>query len=536
MRILFLLGTLFTLLTQQVAAQQSTYERVLEDASLLGFGLTTNHSVRDAMDGLYIAGSQGDALGLLMRTDTLGLPLWATRYTGGAYPNIFPDIRIAYLLPLPDKDLLCAGFIVDTATTNVTALLMRCDSSGAVRWSKNLTASGLYSRLNSVAPCPDGGFICTGGIGSALGQGNSILVFKTDSAGQLLWSKSFSGFNLENVGRKVVCLNDNSCIITGFTENINPFEGSAVVMRLSSGGNLMEAHRIRTLTSTYCAGSDLLVENERVYLYLYANDGVALAVSDTSLDTWNINPYTLSNFSSGTAPTYYPGFRMVRDGSDGLLYTARHGFGGQVFYTDTAGIIQWARDIQMLTSDAHRKTDGNLLMIGEGPLIGVIAQQPASAGFQPEIGILCTDSLALIGNCLVQGQAANAPFMQFQRDTFITVPTNVGLLSPIPVQASPLAISNGTGCVSITGGVRDQADQYPVRLWPNPSGNVLHIEWAVEGDYRVEVIRSDGSTVLRRENYRNGEIIDTQGLGSGVYTARCIQRQRVQSQRFIVVR
>ncbi|MCE2845718.1 MAG: T9SS type A sorting domain-containing protein [Sphingobacteriales bacterium] len=532
---MFLCSCFLVLLATVSQAQSVLVERVLEDASPIGYGLKTNHSIPDAIGGLYLVGSEGDARGLIFRTDSTGTPVWAKHYTGGAYPNIFPDINFASVIQLPDKDLVLSGMLVDTAINTLCALIMRCDSTGAVRWARKLDAPGLYSRFNSITVCPDGGFLCTGGIEPVPTQAGRLLVCKTDSTGQLMWCKAYDGLNFVNVGRGAAVLSDGSYIVTGFSENLNPFEGAASLMHISPNGAVLKSQRIRSITSTYCAGSAIHVEGASCYVYVYQSDGVSLLRGDTSLTTWTIYPFQIGGFSAGLAPTYYPSFRMVKDGSNGFLFTTQHAFGGSVFRSDTSGTIQWSRDVVMQATDAHRLADGRLAFVGGGPLIGVLAPQQNTAGFQPEIGLVFTDSNALAGSCIVPGLPSPTPFVQFQFDSVTINTSPVGTLSAVVVQDANQSISNRIGCVSTTGGITDTENGLSVNINPNPANDRFEVRIGESSTCLLEVFQLDGKRVFTSEFGEGRLTIFTNTWDAGIYLVRCQSGNRNTTVRVVVM-
>ncbi|MFM9007655.1 MAG: T9SS type A sorting domain-containing protein [Bacteroidota bacterium] len=502
-------------------AQSALVERVLEDASPIGYGLKTNHSIPDANGGLYLVGSEGDARGLILRTDSNGMPMWSMHYTGGAFPNIFPDINFASVIQLPDKDLVLSGIMVDTALNALCALIMRCDSSGAVRWARKLDAPGFYSRFNSITACTDGGFLCTGGIETNQLQASRLLVCKTDSVGLFEWCMAYDGLNHVNVGRDAAELSDGSFLVTGFSENLSPFDGTVSLMHINSSGAVLKAKRIRSTNSTYCAGSALHVEGSTCTVFVYQSDGVSMLRGDTSLSTWAAYPFQIGSFSGGLAPTYYPGFRMVKDGADGFLFSTQHAFGGSVFRADTSGAVQWGRDVMMQVTDAHRLPDGRLVFAGAGPLIGVLAPPDRTMGFQPEIGLVFTDSAALAGTCIVPWLPAPTPFVQFQFDSVNINSSPIGALSAVAVQAASQSISNRLGCVSITGGLTENTHGLSVTVHPNPANDRFEVRVSDSGKMLMEVFRTDGKRVFASEFGDGRHTIFTNTWCSGIYLVRC---------------
>jgi hypothetical protein len=341
--------------------------------------------------------------------------------------------------------------------------------------------------------------------------------------------------NYLNVGRGAAVLSDGSCIVTGFSESINPFSGAASLMHISPNGAVLKSKRIQSITSSYCAGSAVHVEGSTCYVYIYQSDGVTLLRGDTSLANWTVYPFQVGAFPSGLAPTYYPGFRMEKDGSNGFLFTTQHAFGGSVFRTDTSGTVQWSRDVVMQATDAHRLPDGRLVFAGAGPLIGVIPPQMNTAGFQPEIGLVFTDSTALAGSCLVPGLPSPTPVVQFQIDSVNINTSPIGTLSAVVVQAANQSISNRLGCVSTTGGLPDTESGLSVNIYPNPANDRFEIRVSESANCLIEVFQPDGKRVFSNQYGDGRSTIFTQTWDAGIYSVRCRSGNRNSSVRVVVM-
>ena len=158
--------------------------------------------------------SSGSSDILLIRTDVNGDTLF-TRSFGSAEREDGLSI-----IQLPDNGFLITGRQITFPGGNEESdgLLLRTDSNGNLLWTKQYGDS-LWEELTSVRLLPDNGFIFTGST-SSFGAGNyDILLMKTDSSGNVQWSKTF-GNSYTDAGYDIHITDDFSFILSGYTESL----------------------------------------------------------------------------------------------------------------------------------------------------------------------------------------------------------------------------------------------------------------------------------------------------------------------------
>lgn len=151
---------------------------------------------------------------LFIRTDSAGDTLF-TRSYGTAERESGSGI-----LQLPDSGFIITGRQTTSfsGTDVADGLLIRTDANGNVLWSK-LYGDSLFEELTSIKLLPDGGFIICGSTATFGHGGFDILLMKTDSAGNPMWTKAFGGANTD--AAYDIHLNpDNSLILSGYTESL----------------------------------------------------------------------------------------------------------------------------------------------------------------------------------------------------------------------------------------------------------------------------------------------------------------------------
>ena len=119
---------------------------------------------------------------------------------------------------------------------NSDVYLVRTNSSGELLWSKTYGGSSPDYGY-SVKQTTDGGYIIAG-YTSSFGAGQSdVYLLKTDDNGDILWSKTYGG-NSSDYGYSVWQTTDEGYIVAGYTESFG-VAGDVYVIRTDSTGNLI---------------------------------------------------------------------------------------------------------------------------------------------------------------------------------------------------------------------------------------------------------------------------------------------------------
>jgi len=178
---------------------------------------SVGNSVRQTPDGGYIvAGTQWHDGGLqsdilLLKTDDGGSVVWTKTFGVGEV-----DRGLSVELTT-DGGYAIAGSTWGWGKAKSDVCLIRSDADGNEVWSR--TFGGKNSEQSySLKQTSDGGYIIAGQTAS-FGAGNyDIYLIKTDIDGEVLWSKTFGGYN-RDCAYSVQQSIDGSYIITGETDS-----------------------------------------------------------------------------------------------------------------------------------------------------------------------------------------------------------------------------------------------------------------------------------------------------------------------------
>jgi len=147
--------------------------------------------VSPTRDGGYIAVGitksfgEGDEDIYLVRTDSEGALLWSKALGGPGEDN-------GWLVEEVSDGFLVAGFTNSSGAGGFDCYLVKTDSDGELEWSRTYGGEA-DDRCWGMVPARDGGFVLVGETASSGAGEEDCLVVKTDSRGRESWSQTFGG-------------------------------------------------------------------------------------------------------------------------------------------------------------------------------------------------------------------------------------------------------------------------------------------------------------------------------------------------------
>ena len=179
-------------------------------------------------DGIIIIGrtesyGSGDRDIWLIKTDNNGYEQWNKTF-GTPYEDIGRSV----------KQTSDGGYIIlgDIGFNDIW--LLKTDQYGNEEWNKILTDGLIWGHGHWIELTNDGGFIITGLVN--IDHDSKIWLYKTDSDGNEIWNKTFSGL-YEDTGYYVEQTSDNGYIICGQGGYTHPDDKSAVwLIKTDSNG------------------------------------------------------------------------------------------------------------------------------------------------------------------------------------------------------------------------------------------------------------------------------------------------------------
>ena len=214
-------------------AQQVTFQKT--------FGGTSTEyafSVQQTTDGGFVIAGETSSFGAgsndiyLIKTDENGNGLWTKTFGGINYD------RGSSVQQTTDGGFVIAGYTASFGAGSYDVYLIRTDSSGNGLWTK--TFGGIYNdRGSSAQQTTDGGFVITGYTASFGAGSYDVYLIRTDSSGNGLWTKTFGGTNNDDWGYSVQQTTDGGFVIAGYTASFGAGSWDVYLIRTDSSGNVL---------------------------------------------------------------------------------------------------------------------------------------------------------------------------------------------------------------------------------------------------------------------------------------------------------
>lgn len=135
-----------------------------------------------------------------------------------------------------DGGYVIAGATQSFGAGDYDAYIAKIDGVGNLQWTKTVGDTA-YEEANAIQQTTDGGYIAVGKTISFGGGKGDMYVIKTDSLGNLEWTKTIGG-NKEDIGYAVVQTTDGGFAVAGITNSYGKRMGDVYIVKLDCSGNL----------------------------------------------------------------------------------------------------------------------------------------------------------------------------------------------------------------------------------------------------------------------------------------------------------
>lgn len=305
--------------------------RQVSDGGFIFVGSTRSFSVDPGYEDVY-----------LVRTDVNGGTAWAKTYGG-----VDDDIGLS-VQQTGDEGFIISGWTRPDSGSYAKLYLIRTNSTGDTLWTKTYGKDSLSIAGSSVKVTGDGGFVIAGTAQKTDGSNSDVILVRTDSNGDTLWTKTFGGAEYD-WGNSIDITDDKGFIIAGRTKSSGAGKEDFYLIRTDSIGDTL-------WTKTYGGA-----EADFGFSAQQTSDGGFIVAGRTFSYGVNIDAYLVRTNSSGDTlwTRIYGGdswdeCRSVQQTSDGGFvlagatnsYTCTREDSSNVFIirTDSNGDTLWTKN------------------------------------------------------------------------------------------------------------------------------------------------------------------------------------------------
>lgn len=218
------------LATVSVYSQDSLFIRTY---GLIGYNYGEK-VIQTPDSGFIILGNKSGFIGntdaYLIKTNKYGDYSWDKAY-GNAEIDWAEDFVRTY-----DHGYVIAGYMtVPESNNDYDIMLLKTDSIGNLLWTYHYGGTS-WDFAHSIIETPDSGFIITGETYSFGNGNNDVFFLKTNKEGDSLWMKTYGGINSE-IGYDINLCHDDNYIITGITNSFGHGMYDAYLIKINPEGD-----------------------------------------------------------------------------------------------------------------------------------------------------------------------------------------------------------------------------------------------------------------------------------------------------------
>jgi hypothetical protein len=186
-------------------------------------------SVSQTSDGGYfiVGGTAYQSNAYAIKAGISGFAQWAKIFDDSQNMQCYSGQQTV------DNGYIVSGYYRDSALA-AYFVVIKTDSAGNVVWSKKYSGAN-YSGACCIKQTSDGGYALAGSAGG--GPLPNVALIKIDASGNVEWTKTYGGSN-GDVAYNFEKTSDNGFIICGYTDSFGPDSLSGYLIKTDSSGNL----------------------------------------------------------------------------------------------------------------------------------------------------------------------------------------------------------------------------------------------------------------------------------------------------------
>ncbi len=467
---------------------------------------------------------------------------------------------------LPGNGFISVGSITTDTIGNHDILLMRCDQGGNLVWSKQFNG-GLNETGESIDLFPTGGFVIASNKGNAIQTNSELLVTRTDSSGNILWTQNFSA-NGYDVVKQLAVLSDGKIVVAGSTIFCQNAFTCGFGMLLDSNGVIIWSRSFEKESNNEFL--DVINTSDGGFLFsgstfdIFAGqNGWAVKTDAMGVLTWSNSFESLSNdiFYKATENLNLQNYAFAGEttvdaisNSDALLVVSD--YTGAFIIGGSAGGVENDR-----ATGIHAGAFGNFIMTGQTDIDTLFQTYAQGLSLEVDIATGNINNAVTIGdrvsNTFIKSSAVDNQGMillggfgnQFsgnKNQTFAiqknSIPNTVCFEDGFTQLTTLLAytdnfladtasivysfMSLGLNIIPVaqvdsfvcgTTSLNENSNQSKITLFPNPSSGKFQLSGHSGNNVLINVYDNMGRMVYSKNNITSDTIIDITNQSTGIY-------------------
>ncbi|MDP3462506.1 MAG: T9SS type A sorting domain-containing protein [Bacteroidales bacterium] len=432
------------------------------------------------------------------------------------------------------------GWIVLASDYDTSFYVVKYSVEGNLLWQKGINFP-VYFSPSAVGPTDDGGCIVIGSYDYFYGLSGQTKLFvaRFGPSGDLLWSQTYSGDFSKSWGVAIRPAGDDQYMLAGYlseTTGVSP-----LLAKISGNGDAIWGKKYHSEGVTFGGLYDMISTEMGLALHTYQNgswngwdivfctdpEGEPLWAGQYEyLTTWEWTYYSLFSYIRPLLNTDY----------EGNLVASGNTFQSQFIHIGSEGEAIRANSYGMYGIGSLTSPEGNLIVIGNGPVIYVKGNQDFT---NPHSGVSKLNPEGQSEMCM-----SYSTYSEFQTVQLETVPVELlhspaGEVFDAMMESNELLLTVRDTCLSILGDISAHDAQSGERLviTPNPATTEVWLQLPANiplTDMQIELYSPTGSLLYRAQPTSTYHKIETTQLPVGLYVVRLWDGSHWQSGRLVV--
>jgi hypothetical protein len=432
------------------------------------------------------------------------------------------------------------GWFVIASQFDTDVFVLKYSIEGMLLWQRGI---GFPAEVTPSAICHDGvgGCVLIGSYDySHWHDGQSMmLVARIGSSGNLLWSHTYSGDFVKSRGVTVRPAGDENFLLTGFlseTSGVAP-----LIAKITGDGNALWGKKYHSPDVVFGGVYDMINTEMGLALHTYqnesSNDWDVVFCTDPEGEPLWAGKYEYLTQWGWTNFDFFGNIRpLLNTDYEGNLIVSGNTYQSQFIHIGSEGEVIRANMYEMYGIGSLTSPEGNMIVIGNGPVIYVKGYQDYT---DPHSGLSKLSPEGQSEKCM-----ASSSYSEFQTVQLEAVPVDLfhspaGEVFDAILESNELLLTVRDTCFSIIGNIsaHDAQSGEQLVITPNPATTEAWLQLPgnlILTQARIELYGPTGILLLRTKPEGNFHRIEAALLPPGLYVVRLWDGKGWKSGRFVV--